>query len=366
MRAPRYFILPFLLLAPTLRAQEALPRQFGRWAASGPVQMVAATADQQQAVFGESGFARANQRAYGNGQSAARLTLYQFHDSSGAYEAFTFLRTPEMVISDVAPAAAVGKDRALLQASNSVLEVAGLAAMSPAELQELSKWLTTVVSKSPLPPIRTYLPFRHRVSGTERYALGPIAFRAAAGSLDRNEFLGLAEAVGFSSGAEAMLARYRAGRADAVVLLLEYPTPQSAARFQKHIEQALASTPQPSESAIRRQGSLLSLVLQPPSHEYAEALLNEVSYETDVTWNEPSHELTDPPWPVIIVNTIVGTGVFLVAAVVFGIAFGGVRVLTKLFLPGKVFDRSAQMEILQLGITSKPIDARDFYSSVNF
>ena len=151
-----------------------------------------------------------------------------------------------------------------------------------------------------------------------------------------------------------------------MLLLVEYPTPQLAAQRQKHIEQGLASTPQPSETAIRRKGSLLSLVLQPASHEYAEALLDDVRYETQVTWNEPSHEVTDPPWSIVIVNTILGTGVFLVAAFVFGIAFGGIRVMTKIFLPGKVFDRAERMEILQLGLNSKPIDARDFYSSAGF
>lgn len=336
---------------------------------SGPVQKAPAPSpngDQQQAVLVEAGIAGTSYRQYRQGSNTARLSLRQFHDSSGAYEAFTFLRAPEMVFTDVSPAAAVSGDRALLQAGNLVLDVAGLAAMSPADLQEISKWLAVTAVKTPLPPIRSYLPGRHRIPGTERYALGPVAFRAAAGALDRESFIGLADTAGFAAGAEAMLARYRQGRNDGVVLLLEYPTPQSAARFERHIEQALASTPQPTESAVRRKGSLLSVVLQPASHAYAEALLDDVNYVTYVTWNEPSHEVTDPPWPAIIVNTILGTGVFLVAAIAFGIAFGGVRVVTKIFLPGKVFDRADRMEILQLGISSKPIDARDFYSSVGF
>ena len=44
-----------------------------------------------------------------------------------------------------------------------------------------------------------------------------------------------------------------------------------------------------------------------------------------------------------------------------GIAFGGVRVLTKRFFPGKVFDRPEDMEVLQLGLSGKRIDPRDFY-----
>jgi len=48
-------------------------------------------------------------------------------------------------------------------------------------------------------------------------------------------------------------------------------------------------------------------------------------------------------------------------AVVLGAAFGGVRVLAKIFFPGKIFDRPDQMDVLQLGLSSKRIDSRDFY-----
>jgi len=51
----------------------------------------------------------------------------------------------------------------------------------------------------------------------------------------------------------------------------------------------------------------------------------------------------------------------MLVAVVLGVAFGGVRVLTKRLFPGKVFDRPEQMEVLQLGLSGKRIDPRDFY-----
>lgn len=368
MRKPSLALI-IVLAAPALRAQEALPRHYGDWTASGPVLKAPAPVhsnDQQQAILIESGIVSTNSRAYTSGPNTGQLAVSQFRDSSGAYEAFTFLRSADMVPGDVSPEAAVGRDRALLQFGNLVLEINGLAAMSPADLQTLSKWLAGAAQKTPLPPIRNFLPQRHLIPGSERYILGPLAFRSATETADRGAYSQLADELGFRAGAEAILARYRKGKDEGVLLLVEYPTPQLAAQRQKHIEQGLASTPQPSETAIRRKGSLLSLVLQPASHEYAEALLDDVRYETQVTWNEPSHEVTDPPWSIVIVNTILGTGVFLVAAFVFGIAFGGIRVMTKIFLPGKVFDRAERMEILQLGLNSKPIDARDFYSSAGF
>src|SRR5260370_153643 len=46
----------------------------------------------------------------------------------------------------------------------------------------------------------------------------------------------------------------------------------------------------------------------------------------------------------------------MVVAVVLGVAFGGVRVLAKIFFPGKVFDRPEQMDVLQLGLSGKTIN----------
>lgn len=367
---PRFLIaiaFALALIAPPLVAQQLLPDRFGSWLASAPppTQELRSDAD-RDAILKESGKIRSESRTYLSSNSELYVKLTEFRDPSGAYEWYTNLLESGMTPSDLGQVSAVNRDRAVILVGNLVLGVGPLKYASPADLRAVVEKLALRASRTPLPALPNYLPAKTRVQGTERYALGPAALRAAAEALGRPAFSSLADAIGFSSGAEAMLSRYQKGRVDAVVLLIEYPTPQSAARFQKHIEQAIATLPQAAETAIRRKGSLLSLVLQPPSHEYAEALLDGVSFETNVTWNESSHALTDPPWPVIVVNTMVGTGIFLVAAIVFGIAFGGVRVVTKIFLPGKVFDRAQNMEILQLGINSKPIDARDFYSSIGF
>jgi hypothetical protein len=38
------------------------------------------------------------------------------------------------------------------------------------------------------------------------------------------------------------------------------------------------------------------------------------------------------------------------AALVFGFAFGGIRILAAKLFPGKVFDRPEQVEIIQLNL----------------
>jgi hypothetical protein len=51
----------------------------------------------------------------------------------------------------------------------------------------------------------------------------------------------------------------------------------------------------------------------------------------------------------------------MLLALAAGIGFGGFRIFIKLVLPGRVFDRNEDVEILQLGLSSKPIEAKDFY-----
>jgi hypothetical protein len=106
---------------------------------------------------------------------------------------------------------------------------------------------------------------------------------------------------------------------------------------------------------------LLAIVLAPTSETYATRLREAVRYETQVTWNEPTHAITDPPITTVLAKIIIATGVFMLVAIVFGVAFGGVRVLLKKLLPGKVFDRPEQMDVLQLGLSGKRINSRDFY-----
>jgi hypothetical protein len=205
------------------------------------------------------------------------------------------------------------------------------------------------------------LPTRDRIPGTEKYALGPAAFRAALSTLNRPEYRALSDVAGFSSGAEAMFAQYQNNHNAAVILLIDYPTPQLAGLHWKHLEQALPPSASSDGTSIERKGTLLAIVLAPSSTSYAARVRDAVNYETQVTWNEPTHTITDPPITTVLAKIIIATGVFMLVAIVFGVAFGGVRVLMKSLFPGKVFDRPEQMDVLQLGLSGKRINSRDFY-----
>jgi hypothetical protein len=248
----------------------------------------------------------------------------------------------------------------MLVQGNLVLWISANAILTPGDRKAVEIWLQSVSDGVASPPIASYLPEKNRLELTERYALGSVAFRQAATELGRPEVGGLVDAAGFNSGAEAMFARYKSGKNEATLLLIEYPTPQLAELHLRHLQRALHDA-KLGTSSVERKGSLLSIVLAPTSAEYAEKLRGAVNYETEVTWNEPSSTATDPPITSTLVKIIIATGVFMVVTLVLGIAFGGVRVITKRLFPGKVFDRPAQMEVLQLGLSGKPIDPRDMY-----
>jgi hypothetical protein len=237
------------------------------------------------------------------------------------------------------------------------------------EFPPVVAWVNSISDHVASPPIATYLPEKSKESFSERYALGPIGFRRAAteiqsgllqGSGAKFDLTSLSDKAGFNSGAEAMFGNYKSGKDEATLLLIEYPTPQLAELHLRHLQRALADAKLTS-SSIERKGSLLSIVLAPTSPEYAEKLRSSVNYETSVTWNEPSSTATDPPIMSTLVKIIIATFVFMGVTLVLGIAFGGVRVITKRLFPGKVFDRKEQIEVLQLGLSGKPIDPSDMY-----
>jgi hypothetical protein len=354
----RSLLTMLLLVAPSLRAESILPAHFGHWTGGSSVQIPAAPTDTAE-ILAESELESSEARAYSNGAATVTVNSYRFHDSSGAYEAYTFFLKPKNAGNSSSKTG--DSDRWLSLAGNVLLVIDNPAPLSPEDLNALSRQQGSKADKTPPPPIPNYLPARDRVTGTEKYTLGPIAFRAALSSLDRKEYAGITDAAGFSSGAEAMFARYGNSRDDAVLLLLEFPTPQLAGLHWKHLEQALPPSAKANGTSIERKGSLLAIVLAPSSANYAARVRNAVNYETQVTWNEPTHTITDPPITSVLAKIIIATGAFMLVALVFGVAFGGVRVLMKTLFPGKVFDRPEQMDVLQLGLSGKRINSRDFY-----
>jgi hypothetical protein len=357
MRRLSFFVCGFALFsASSLSAQDvSLPKQFRSW------KQFSCSAKPPEFGFDkEAGEREFGMCQYKSGDSVVGIWMGRYHDPSSAFEVYTTRLRAGMVPTNLGQVSAFDKDGVIILEGTLVLS--STANISKDDLDGLVKAVEAGSEKGPLPPVRTYLPKMGRMLGTERYALGPEAMRAALAELGQSDMAVLVDAAGFSSGAEAMLARYsNPGNGSGVLVLLEYPTPQLAEQHIHHLEEVVPVAAKQAGTEIERKGSLLSMVLSPSSVEFAKNLREAADYETQVTWNEASQTATDPPITSIMVKIFIGTGVFMVAAVVLGIAFGGVRVITKRFFPGKVFDRPEQIEVLQLGLSGKRIDPSDFY-----
>jgi len=362
-----YFIGVVILAlaeAPYAFAQkQVLPRQFGTWTC----QPDAGEADFSKTrnfsdLSKEAGYAGSESCDYLSGTGATKIYvgLEKYRDPSSAYEMYTALIRPDMHPSTLGRTSAVDGDRLFALLGGFILEVRPTPAISDADLAALVKSVSGEADQTPLPPIRAYLPTGF-TDGTQRYARGPAGFRNAIAALQQDEFANLAEETGFNLDAEAMFAHYRQGKNEAVLLLIDYPTPQLAEQHLRHLEEAISPAAKQAGTSIERKATLLSLVLRPTSAGYAKVLRSALNYETEMTWNEPRQTVTDPPLLSTIAKIFIATGIFMVIAVVLGAAFGGVRLLTKVFFPGKVFDRPEQMDVLQLGLSGRRINSRDFY-----
>jgi len=347
--------------------QQRLPAQFSSWSGQPAAEWVEpATPQNYVKLWKETGRTNGEYREYTSGGAKVGVALEKYQDPSSAYEAYTAYIRPNMLPSTLNRTSAVDGDRLFVLIGSFVLEVRPVQAISTGDLVTLVDLVSARSDQTPLPPIRTYLP-RGFMDGTQKYAQGQAGFRLALETAGHSEYSVLAEEIGFKSetetksSAEVMFARYLKGRDDAVLLLIDYPTPQLAEQHLRHLDQTLSSSPNLAGTKIERQGSLLSLVLAPSSAAFAEDVRNAIRYGTEVTWNEPHQTATDPPLLSTIATIFIATGVFMLVAVVLGVAFGGVRVLAKVLFPGKIFDRPERMDVLQLGLSSKRIDSRDFY-----
>lgn len=371
MRRPAPLLLLLVLPFSARAADLHLPAQAGSWRQSSQPHLTifapnsAVASVPGAALLQESGALAEEQATYQ--RSGARqpqsiaVSLYRFGDPSGAYEFYTSLLEPGQTALDIGDGSASTKNGLRAIVGNFVLRVDATGGPAAELAASIASSISKVADGTPLPPVRTYMPLAGLVHGTQRYALGPAGFAAAAESLGVPAYGRVSREVGFALGAEAMLAKYSNGRDVGVLLILSYPTPQLAEQHLHHLQSVLPEANGTDALQIERRGSLLAMVLPPVNAEYAASLRDSIRYQTAVTWNEPAQSATDPPWLVIVGRLFLGTAIFCLLAIGLGIAFGAVRIVTKIFFPGKVFDRPERMEILQLGLSGKRIDTKDFY-----
>ena len=361
-------ILCLIVAAHSAAAQGILPSTFAGWTAAAPATSVPPNGldpllGPDTPAFREYIVKSVEQRSYTQGVQAASITLYRLRDPSSAYGAYTFLRNDTLSAADLGSYASASHDRALIVVGEMLLDVTAPAKQvrpSDADLKQLVEMLDKKADRTPYPFIGEHLPEKGRVRDSERYVIGPLG-------LAHFVPLGTDDWMGFDNSAETILAHYKVAGKDETLLITSYPTQQvAAAKFAGMLRRFVFDPPggvPPGQNVLfgKRVSSYIAIVVGAPSRQSANTILDQVGYESNVTWDEPKQTLTEPGINSMIVEAFLGTGAIMIFAVAAGIGFGGIRILVKIFLPNKIFDREKQIEILQLGISSKPIKAKDFY-----
>jgi len=369
---PSIFLLTIglFLSAIPASAQGILPSSFAGWTGDpqpgipAPVvysdHIASMAAGQLAATQQEYGFVSGEQAAYSRANEKLQVTLYRMKDPSGAYGIYSYLRSPDMLRADITDHSAMSRERALVLDGNLVLDIHG------ADLQRSGKDLNALVAainpkaeQGPLPALSDHLPTKGFIDRSDKYILGPQTL---------NQFFPVTtnDWLGFDTGAEAEVARYHVDGRELNLLIADFPTPQTAQKKLAQLQQdyhvnAPSTEPNGSPIFARRSITLLAIVSGARTREEANKVLDQIQSGTEVTWNEPTFQFKEPAITTMIVGAIIGTGIICCFALVSGLAFGGFRLVIKRWLPDKVFDRSSQMQVLQLGLGSKPINSEDFY-----
>jgi uncharacterized protein DUF6599 len=339
------FFVPFALAAGPAKASGILPASFNGWqkSAGAKTSTDPAAADQaDSAVLKEYGFSDVEQATYTRDDRKMQVKAARFADASGAFGAFTYYVQPQMQTEEIPDRAASNNSRILFQRGNILMDVTldRVTAMSAADLRALSEALPHPHGNvSTLPGLPGDLPKQSYIRHTGRYIVGPVALQRLGAPVP-------AALVDFSKGAEVEFAKYSSSRGEANLMLISYPTPQISNERMKAMQAAsLPGGP----FYFKHTGPMVVVVNGVPESE-AESLLASVNYDAEVTWNQATKMNPRDNIGNLIVGIFMLIGVILLVALIFGFAFGGVRLVAKKLFPDRVFDRPEDVEIIRLNL----------------
>ncbi|MGA9041974.1 MAG: DUF6599 family protein [Terriglobales bacterium] len=348
------------------RAPSILPKEFSGWQAGASLQASQdpGVADPtNSALLKEYGFTDVELATYSR-DDGHKLTVRaaRFKDASGAYGAFTYYKTPEMLREKIGDQGASLNERVLFYRGNIVVDAVfqNLTAMSAAELRELAADLPFPRDNTAqLPGLPAYLPKESYEKNTAKYVVGPVGLEKISAPLP-------AQFVDFSSDAEVVIGDFTTSRGTATLMLISYPTPAMAAEHLKKIDDAQQTQPQPGSALLirgpifdKRTGPLVVVVAGAASESEAKALLASVNYEADVTWNENTYLSPKDNIGSLVVNVLYLCFIIAGFCLISGVAFAGIRLLVKRWYPNRFFDRPQDVEFISLHLSEKASNGTD-------
>ena len=284
-------VFAFLLWFAAATAQAAVwPPQLGsdQLKSENAVQITA-----NRPLWEEFGLTSATAADYG----AFQATAYRFKDPTGAFAAEQWLRAtnPAAILAGNYILACTGKCPA-----TKVFEDAGLPHRMHAEA----------------PLLWAYLPSSGLVPGSARYALGPVGLKQFAPRIPTT-------AAAFQYGTEVATAKYRTAAGEEQLVLFSFPLPQMARPQVGEMEKL-------NGAVVRRSGSLVALILNPPDPAAAQSLLSQINYRAQVSWDEqPAAKVTAQGVAQMVLTILKLAGMLILFCAMAGLGYAGLRLARK-------------------------------------
>ena len=299
------------------------------------------------AVYLEYGFVRLSTQVLSLGAEHVQLELYEMIDAPAAYGVFSFFReTKSKPAKKIGTEGESTADSLNFQKGKYYVRLTCIQGTRSciSHLFELGQLISNrLPDSSVLPAVVKKLPKQERVPQSEVFLMGPTA-------LDRFMPLKGNDPFGLNVGAEAAFARYEAGPESASVLLIDYPNQQLAKKFLEAGYHEYSTQKPGHPIYFKRDGPLVTLVMDTSSPEFATSLLDKIGYVSLVIFDPKVQPVNIAR---VMLNIFIYCGVLLGITLAAGILFGLVRVIVKRYFPGKVFDRDVTAKVIQLDLEMK-------------
>jgi hypothetical protein len=345
--------LPVVLLLATVASAQSkapagpLPQTFSGWridSKSVKASNDPAAADATDApVLKEYGFADVESATYSRNGRTMQIKAARFSDATGAFGAFTYYVQPQMQVEKIGDRAASSNTRILFFKGNILVDatIEHLSAMSGADLRSLADALPRLTNENgKLPTLPANLPSQSLERNTSRYVIGPEALARLGAPIP-------AQLIDFSKSPEVAIGKYRTSQGEASVTLVGYPTPQIA-RERMDAMQAASLTGGP--FYFKRTGPYVVAVNGNIPADEAQSLLASVNYDADVMPLQPTKPRPTEDRAGFIFALVMLCVITVLAALVFGFVFGGIRILANKMFPNRFFSRPESVEIIRLDL----------------
>ena len=270
---------------------------------------------QETALFKEFGFEQGGRAEYRTADGrAVEARVLQFYDDTGAFAGYQWLK-PAGAETVVRGERAVQKGNyTLIHFGNYLLELTG--DLPESEDIEVALAYLPRPKLTGDPPVLEYVPEESLQTDSVRYVLGPASLAKTAPMLPPS-------VVGFHFGTEGHYGVYDTPAGELRMLILSYP---SSPISRGQIEEFYAID----NIVAKRDGPLISVVLDPSSPDEAQRLLASIRYRADVTLNHQPPERYDS------LKNIVLDSLFLCLILAVLMVLGGILVAVTRRLAGRV------------------------------